>query len=225
MFEYLLTIAAATFDDRYDPLWSTWGQALPREPISSVGEYQEQSAEDYLSGILPEQYQRNEGHVHFMAPTTHVPRHVPCGLSRNAPWSTYSLSDDQIRRRPHSDEVLFAPEQMNISGLPHAERISQPTKMKTKKQKDTSKACSNSHGAGEYCLDIVGKPSPSNPVGPPSSASKSSRITDTLPPGGMIEAQRKGGRHGGLAPQSREDAWKTRKIGSCWNCVFVRGKV
>ena len=224
MSEYLLMIAALAFDNPCDNMWPTMDQAFPGEPMPFVGEYQE-SAEDILSEMIPEQYQHIESRAHLMAPITHEPRYLPYSSSTSAPWSTYSLSDDQIRRRPHSDEVLFAPEQTIPSRVAHLEYIPQQTGGKITKHKENSKARLKNHGGQEYYLENVGRPPPGNPVGPPPSVSESYRAGDALSPGTMIEAQRKGGRHGRLDPQSREAAWKMRKIRSCWNCVFVRGKV
>ena len=204
---------------------STGEHDLPGEPLPSAGENQEHSVKDILSGILPEQYLHIRSQDHFMASNSQVPRYVPYGSPTAAPWSTYSIPDDQIRRRHHPDEVLFAPEQRDHLGLLDIECIPQQTESETKKRKNTPKARPNSHGGRDYFPDNIGTPPSGNPVGPPPDIFEMSRAIDTLPPDGMMEAQRKGGRHGGLDRQSREDAGRMRKIGSCWNCVFLRGKV
>jgi hypothetical protein len=214
------------FNNLCNPVDSSGQQNLPRESKSAFTSHHEHSDDDILSGMLPEGYQDIRRRDHLVATATCIPRYVRCDSSASAPWSTYSVSDNRIGRIFSSDEALFVPEHTIPSAVQHlGKRPPQQYASKAKRRRRSSKGHSDDAKGDTELLNAVGSPPLGNPVGPPPNACDSSCAVDDILPSITIQSNKKGGRHGGLDPQRRENARKTRKRRSCWRCILVRGTV
>lgn len=222
----VLTTAEFPFNNQCGPVASSGQQHLPRALKFALTGHHEQSDDDILSGMFPEGYQDIQSRNHLVATASCVPRYVHCDSSTNAPWSTYSVSDNRMGRILPSDEALFAPEHLLPSAVQHlGKRLPQQCASKAKRRRTSFKAYSEDDKDDTELLNAVGSPPSEDPVRPLPNVCESSRAVDDISPRIGIQSNKKGGRHGGLDPQRRENARKMREMKSCWRCILARGSV